>query len=188
MSLGLILQIILSFMKIGALSFGGGYAAVPLVEREVVEIQGWMSYAEFGNLMAIDEVTPGPIIINCATFVGMRVAGVVGAIAATVACIIPPCIVSLCLVLAYRKFKHLRAMNEVIDALKCMACGLIASTLVRFFLNLVMPAGLLSQPDLLALSVCAGAFVVMRKTQLNPILVLFCCGAVVLGLHLAFGL
>lgn len=181
--MGLILQIVLSFMKIGALAFGGGYAAVPLVEREVVEVQGWMSYAEFGNLMAIDEVTPGPIIINCATFVGMRVAGIAGAVAATVACVIPPCIVSLCLVLAYRRFSRMSAMSEVIDALKCMACGLIASTLVTFFLNLVMPAGLAAQPDFMALGVIVAAFVVMRKSELNPILVLLCCGAVVLGLH-----
>ncbi len=186
--MSLLLQIVLSFMKIGALAFGGGYAAVPLVEREVVELQGWMSYAEFGNLMAIDEVTPGPIIINCATFVGMRVAGVAGAVTATIACIIPPCIISFCLVLAYRKFKRMSAMNEVINALKCMACGLIASTLITLFANLVLPSGLSAQPDALALVVCAAAFLVMRKTELSPILVLFCCGAVVLGLHLAFGL
>lgn len=186
--MSLLLQIVLSFMKIGALAFGGGYAAVPLVEREVVEVQGWMSYAEFANLMAIDEVTPGPIIINCATFVGMRVAGIAGALAATIACIIPPCIVSLCLILAYRRFRRMSAMNEVIEALKCMACGLIASTLIRLFVSLVLPEGVLSQPDLTALAVSVGAFVVMRKTELSPILVLFCCGACVLGLHLALGI
>jgi len=175
--MSLLWQIVLSFMKIGALSFGGGYASVPLVEREVVEIQGWMSYADFANLMALDEVTSGPIIINCATFVGMRVAGLAGAIAATLACIVVPCIVSLTLVFAYRKFKDMTAMREVISALKCMAAGLIASTLLRLLQSLVLPAdGLQGGVDLGALCIIVLAFYLIRKKGINPLLTLFSCG------------
>ena len=82
--MSLLLQIVFSFMKIAVLAFGGAYAAFPLVEREVVNIQHWMTYTEFLDLVALDEVTPGPIIVNCATFVGTKVAGVPGAIAATI--------------------------------------------------------------------------------------------------------
>ena len=85
--MGVLLQVLLSFMRIGVLSFGGAYAAVPLVEREVVLTRGWLSATEFANLLAIDELTPGPILINSATFVGMRVAGVPGAVIATLDCI-----------------------------------------------------------------------------------------------------
>lgn len=185
-----LLAIMLSFMKIGLLAFGGGYASVPLVEREVVEIQHWMSYAEFANLMALDEVTPGPIIINSATFVGMRVAGVAGAIAATVACVIPPCLISLCLVLAYRKLRSMNAMKEVIAALKCMAIGLIAATLVRLFSSLVFGGGAGNgiPIDACALAMIAASFFVMRKTEVSPVIVLLGCGAVYLAFHTLVGI
>lgn len=179
-----LIAIVLSFMKIGLLSFGGGYASVPLVEREVVEIQHWMSYAEFANLMALDEVTPGPIIINSATFVGMRVAGVAGAVAATVACVIPPCLISLCLVLAYRRYRNVDAMKDVIVALKCMAIGLIASTLVRLFSSLVFEE---TSIDVFALVAIAVAFLVMRKTEFSPVVVLLGCGAVYLAFYVLVG-
>ena len=67
-----LLEVFLAFVRIGALSFGGAYAAIPLVEQEVVVARGWMTYAEFADLVALDELTPGPILINSATFVGMR--------------------------------------------------------------------------------------------------------------------
>ena len=85
----MIISIILSFMKIGILAFGGAYAAIPLVEKEIVELRQWMTYEEFADLLALDELTPGPILINSATFVGMKVGGLSGAVAASIGCILP---------------------------------------------------------------------------------------------------
>ena len=90
-----ILDIFLSFLKIGVFAFGGAYAVIPLVEEQMVTNTGWMTFTEFSDLVAIDELTPGPIIINSATFIGMKLGGVPGAIAATLGCILPGCIVSL---------------------------------------------------------------------------------------------
>ena len=89
--MGILLQIVLAFMRVSAIAFGGAYATIPLVEHEAVVVQHWMTYAEFADLIALDEITPGPILINSATFVGMRVAGIPGAIAATLGVIIIPC-------------------------------------------------------------------------------------------------
>ena len=83
------LQLFLSFLQIGALSFGGGYAAMPLIQEQIVTRHGWLSMGEFTDLVTIAEMTPGPIAINAATFVGTRVAGIPGAMAATVGCIPP---------------------------------------------------------------------------------------------------
>ena len=91
----LLIQIVLAFMKIGAISFGGAYAAMPLIEKQIVEINQWMSLNEFRDLIAIDELTPGPILINSATYIGMKLSGIPGAIAASIGCIIPSFIISL---------------------------------------------------------------------------------------------
>ena len=69
------LQLFLSFLKIGAFSFGGGYAAMPMIQQQVVDVYHWLSVSEFGDLVTISQMTPGPIAINAATFVGIRVAG-----------------------------------------------------------------------------------------------------------------
>ena len=77
------LQLFLSFLQIGLFSFGGGYAAMPLIQGQVVDAHGWLSMSEFTDLITISQMTPGPIAINAATFVGIKIAGLPGALAAT---------------------------------------------------------------------------------------------------------
>ena len=86
------LQLFLSFLQIGALSFGGGYAAMPLIQAQIVTNHGWLSMSEFTDLVTIAEMTPGPIAVNSATFVGTKIGGVPGALVATAGCILPACI------------------------------------------------------------------------------------------------
>ena len=86
------LQLFLSFLQIGAFSFGGGYAAMPLIQNQVVQLHPWLSQSEFTDLITISQMTPGPIAINSATFVGTRIAGMPGALAATAGCVLPSCI------------------------------------------------------------------------------------------------
>ena len=89
------LQLFLSFLQIGALSFGGGYAAMPLIQAQIVTQHSWLTMSEFTDLVTIAEMTPGPIAVNSATFVGTKIAGVPGALAATAGCILPACICKL---------------------------------------------------------------------------------------------
>ena len=86
------LQLFLSFLQIGAFSFGGGYAALPLIRHQVVEANGWLQLSEFTDLITISQMTPGPIAVNSATFVGIRIAGIPGALVATLGCILPSCL------------------------------------------------------------------------------------------------
>ena len=83
------LQLFLSFLQVGLFSVGGGYAAIPLIQSQVVTTHSWLTTAEFIDLTTIAEMTPGPIAINAATFVGIRVAGLPGAIIATLGSITP---------------------------------------------------------------------------------------------------
>ena len=77
------LRLFLSFLQIGAFSFGGGYAALPLIRHQVVEANGWLQLSEFTDLITISQMTPGPIAVNSATFVGLKVAGIPGAVICT---------------------------------------------------------------------------------------------------------
>jgi len=85
-----LLQLFLSFLQIGLFSIGGGYAAIPLIQSQTVDIHGWLTAQQFMDLATIAEMTPGPIAINGATFVGLKVAGLPGALAATLAASCPP--------------------------------------------------------------------------------------------------
>ena len=84
-----LLSLFWSFLQVGLFSIGGGYAAMPLIQAQVVESHGWLSMAEFTDLITIAEMTPGPIAVNSATFVGLRIAGAAGAVVATFGCILP---------------------------------------------------------------------------------------------------
>ena len=95
--MSLLLDIIFTFIQIGLLGFGGGYASMSLVEKHVVTIKKWMTYNEFADVVTIDELTPGPVAINAATFVGIKMAGIPGAIFATLGTILPSCIIALIL-------------------------------------------------------------------------------------------
>lgn len=178
--MSLILQVFLAFVRIGAMVFGGAYAAIPIVEHEVVVTQGWMTYAEFMDLLALDEITPGPILINSATFVGMRVAGIPGAVAATLGCITVPMIVALCLFFIFRRYKDTPLVRSVMTSLKCMAVALIASTMIKLGTAAIAPQAPAFDLGygLYTCSVIATAFYLMHVRHLAPLPVMLGCGAV----------
>jgi chromate transporter len=89
----MIAQLFWSFLKLGLFSFGGGYAMIPLLEQELVRSRGWLSPRQFVDAVALSQMTPGPIAINAATLVGFRQAGFWGALAATLAVILPPVVI-----------------------------------------------------------------------------------------------
>lgn len=178
----LLLDILLSFMKIVCLCFGGAYAAIPVVEREVVSIRGWMTVDEFSNLLVLDELTPGPIILNSATFVGMKVAGIPGAIAATVACVLPPCIIILILLMIYRKYRQLDWMESAMGALKCMALALIGTAFIKIAANALFPNGL-QDLSILSFVLTGISFILLRTEKVTPLVVMLGCGLITLIVH-----
>ena len=105
------MQLFFSFLLVGLFSIGGGYAAIPLIQAQVVQAHAWLSMAEFTNLVTIAEMTPGPIAVNAATFVGIRIAGVPGAVVATLGCIFPALILVSVLAYVYRRYKSARPLH-----------------------------------------------------------------------------
>lgn len=106
------LQLFLSFLQIGAFSFGGGYAAMPLIQEQVVTVHGWLTLADFTDLVTISQMTPGPIAINAATFTGNQIAGIPGALAATVGVILPSCVFVTLLAYLYVRYRGLAILQE----------------------------------------------------------------------------
>lgn len=175
-----LLNIFLSFIKIGALAFGGAYAAIPLVEKEVVTNLHWMTYDEFSNLLAIDEATPGPIIVNAASFIGMKVGGVPGAIVATLGSIIPAFIIATILIIVYNKYHKLSWLQSIIASLKCMAIALIFSTFISIAINTIFIESNISfeSINIIGLILIGISFFLINKKKISPILVMLGCGLV----------
>jgi len=136
------LQLFLSFLKIGIFGFGGGYAMLSLIQNEVVERRGWISGAEFTDMVAISQMTPGPIAINSATFIGYTVTGDLwGAALATLAVCIPPLTIMLLLARFYLRFRDNRLVASTMGGLKPMVVAMIAAAALTLMTRSNFPDG-----------------------------------------------
>lgn len=175
------LQLLWAFFKIGALTFGGGLAMIPLIEEEVVT-RGWISAAEFVNFIAVAESTPGPIAINMATYVGSELGGFLGAFCATLGVVLPSFTIILIIAKCYEKFKNSTVIKGCMTGLKPCVVGLIGAAAISVFKTVFLPEGFaLSIFTDAGLYVSIGIFAVamfMAVKKLHPIAVV-CFSAVV---------
>lgn len=176
------LKLFWSFCQIGLLSFGGGMAAMPLIQNQVVDIHSWLTLEEFTDLITISEITPGPIAINSATFVGIRIAGFGGAVVSTLGCILPSCIIVMTLAWVYGKYGELTVIKGVLAGLRPTVVALILSAGMSILVLSFWGAdGFSFNPasiDFIAVILFAAALFIMRKFKPNPIFVMFGCGIV----------
>lgn len=172
------LQLFLSFLQIGLFSIGGGYAAIPLIQAQVVQHHGWLSMSEFTDLVTIAEMTPGPIAVNSATFVGIRIAGLPGALMATLGCIFPSLIIVSLLAYVYYRYKTLSVLQSVLASLRPAVVALIASAGISILLQVMFGGNsmLLENTNWVGITLFAIAFFALRKLKWNPILVMVLCG------------
>lgn len=182
----MLIKLFISFFKIGLFSFGGGYAALALIQQEVVVENGWLAVGEFNDLITISQMTPGPIALNSATFVGQRVAGFPGSLAATMGCILPSAIIVGALSYFYKKYKDLDLMTDVLKFLRpaivvmILIAGLDILKTALFDVNAVAIANL----DFKMLGIFIGAFIIMQKKDYDPIKVMVASGVIYLALGL----
>ncbi len=180
----ILLTLFWSFFQIGLFSIGGGYASLPLIQNQVVELHGWLTMSEFADVVTISQMTPGPIAINAASFIGIRMAGIPGAIIATVGCITPSVIISLILAYIYYKYRNLSAIQGAMNGLRPAIVGLITAAGLSLILLAFYKSGKASLDfqdlDFLAVGIFAAALLVLRKTKISQIAVMI--GAGVLGL------
>ncbi|OYT51299.1 MAG: chromate transporter [Desulfurococcales archaeon ex4484_204] len=127
---GELLKLFVKFLKIGVIGFGGGWAILPIIEKEIVDGTGWITRTEYSNLVAIAGSTPGPVAVNAATYVGYKVGGSVGAALATLAVIIPPFTAISLITHFYLQYLGCRLVTSLINGLKGAVLGLITVALI----------------------------------------------------------
>lgn len=172
-----LLELLLVFLKIGVFAFGGGYAMIPLIQKETVEKKKWVSPEDIVDIVAIAESTPGPIAISASTFVGYRIAGVAGAALATIGVIVPSFIVIFVLSFVLRQFESITAVKYAFFGIRAGVLALIVNALISVYKQ--CPKKIISYIIML------GAFVAVAFLGINVLLVIAVCAVVGLIYYLA---
>ena len=176
------LQLFLSFLQIGAFSFGGGYAAMPLIQAQVVDLHHWLSLGEFTDLVTISQMTPGPIAINSATFVGLKIAGFSGALCATFGCILPSCIIVSAIAWIYMKYRKMTLLQGVLNSLRPIGAAGLSIIITAFFGEQGVMA--LQNLKVQAVVIFAVSVYLLRWRHMNPITVMLLAGVMQVGIGL----
>jgi len=160
-------QLFVTFLKIGGFTFGGGYAMIPLIQKEAVENKKWVTDDDILEIIAIAESTPGPIAINSATFVGYRTAGVLGAMCATLGVVLPSFVIILAISYVLREFRQIQAVQYAFHGIRAGVLALLFKALWTMYKK--------SPKGWAAYVVMAAAFLVTAFTEVNVIFVVIGC-------------
>lgn len=171
------LDLLIGFLKVGCFAFGGAYGAIPLI-REVVMSYGWISEEMFAYMVAVSESTPGPIMVNLATYIGSQQAGFLGALLATLGVVLPSFIIILVLTALLKTFLKNPYVQAVIHGIKPCIIGIVLATGVyMIFKNCFLKGGAFS-PDFITIAITVALFVVSycykkrKKKPLSPIMLI----------------
>ena len=164
-----IISLFLTFMKIGLFTFGGGYAMIPLIQRETVDNKKWISDKDILEIVAIAESTPGPIAINAATFIGYRVGGFLGALAATVGVMLPSITIIASISYVLAAFRNVVWIQYAFKGIRAGVLALIVKALWSMYKQ--SPKGIFSY------LIMFGAFAVTAFLPVNVVLVILFCAA-----------
>ena len=167
MKLKTLWQVFATFFRIGAFTFGGGYAMIPLIQNEAVERRGWVTDEDILDIIAIAESTPGPIAINSATFVGYRAAGVLGSVCATLGVVLPSFVVILLISFVLKQFQDIKAVQYAFAGIRAGVLALLCKSLWTMYKK--------SPKGWAAYIVMAGAFVLTAIFDINVIFVIIGC-------------
>ena len=172
----ILLELFYAFVRIGLFAFGGGDATLPLIEKIIINELGWLSYGEFTQVVAIAQLTPGPIAINAATYVGYRLAGVLGATIATFAVCVPSIMLIIAVMRILKRFQTNSGVDKFLKGLRPAVIALIAAAAYSIA---VTGQGI---ADVKGIVIALVSFAILRTHKLDPVLVLLLagiCGVVV---------
>lgn len=160
----MLIKLFFTFAKIGAFSIGGGYAMLPFIQREVIDRNGWMTMQEFSDILAISQMTPGPIAINSATFVGYNVAKVPGSIAATLGVVMPSFIMIIFIASLLSKFYEKKAVKCAFTGIRPAVVGLIGAAAYQVTVSNVL--------DMKGAFIFLVSFGILFIKKMDPIIVI----------------
>jgi chromate transporter len=168
------MNLFFTFAQIGLFSFGGGYAILPMIQKVIIEENGWISADVFADLLAMSQVTPGPISLNAATFIGLKLEGPAGAVTATLGLITTSVIICLILAKLYSRYGTMPAADALFAALKPAAAALVAAAAIPLIDEAVTGQTLIK--GTVSVIIMAAAFFILRKAKPNPAAVIVVCG------------
>lgn len=187
----LLLKLFFAFIQVGMFSVGGGYAAIPLIQEQIVNIHGLMTMEEFSDLITVAEMTPGPISINSATFVGMRIAGIPGVLLCSIGCIIPSFFICLALAHFYYKYRTVGGVQVVLGAMRPAVVALIgsagASILMLGLFQAELQDVVLSNIRYVELAIFIVALYILRKYKASAIAIILGSGVVGTAIYAVMG-
>lgn len=166
------LSLFWAFFKVGAFSFGGGYAMIPLIKKEIIDIHHWLSMDQFLDIIAISQMTPGPIAINAATFVGYKIGGFWGSAAATIGVTAPSFLIIIILALLIIKYRHLPWLEAFFKGVRPAVIALIVQA--------AYSVGKSSFTGIKDMLVAAMVFVGLYLLKINPLIIILM--AAILGI------
>ncbi len=171
-------QLFFTFFKIGAFTFGGGYAMIPLIQKEAVEKKAWVTDDDILEIIAIAESTPGPVAINSATFVGYRTCGILGAVCATFGVVLPSFVIILAISYVLKEFQELKPVQYAFNGIRVGVLALLFKALWNMYKK--------SPKGWVAYVVMAAAFVLTAflKISIFPVLI----GCAVFGLVTSYSM
>ena len=168
-----LLELFVAFAKVGVMTFGGGYAMIPILEREIVDRQGWASGEELMDYYAVGQCTPGVIAVNTATFIGYSVAGVPGGIVATLGVVFPSLVIITVIAGILTNFADIPAVKSAFAAIRVCVCVLIFNAVLKLWKKAV--------PDKVTLILFLLVFIPSVFFDISPIVfVVFCAVAGIL--------
>jgi chromate transporter len=162
------LDLIWTFFKMGALTFGGGYAMLPIIERELVRRKGWATMDEVMDYFAIGQVTPGIIAVNVSTFIGYKKKGILGGILATLGFVLPSLLIITVIAAGLRNFAELEAVQHALKGIRVAVGALILDAVIKLFRGAVK--------NIRALGICIAAFALSVAVKASPVLVVVSAG------------
>ena len=181
------LELFYVFFCIGAFTFGGGYAMLPLVQSEVAA-KGWLTAQELVDFVAVSESTPGPFAVNMATYVGTEVGGILGAMCATLGVVLPSFIVILIVARCFDKFRKSTIIQGCMAGLKPAVIGMIGTAIVSVAATVFFPAGVslaaFAQPAFYAAAAVFAVMLLLALKKLHPIAII--CLSAVIGIVLGY--
>lgn len=186
--MNIFLLLFLEFFKMGALTFGGGYAMIPFIEETVLR-HGWMTTSELVDFIAVSESTPGAFAVNISTYIGSEVGGIIGSLVATLGLVLPPFLIIILIAKVYERIRENRLVQGTMMGLKATVVGLIAATVLSvgqeiFFSEGINLAVFRSANFYVSLIIFAVALFLLLYKKLNPILII--AGSAVVGIVLGY--
>jgi len=176
----ILFELFWAWFQIGLFSIGGGYAALPIIKNMIVDNKGWLSISQFADLVVIDEMAPGPIILNSSTFIGTQVAGFPGAVVSTIGCLAGPAIIVSIIAFFYFRYKELLVIKSILNVMRPVVVALIASAgLSVIILSFWGEQGFsfdTGRINIFAVGTAILAFLALRKYKPNPAFIILGCG------------